>query len=282
MLATTPPRQQASPPTIGSMEALNEMHNSNPFLHGEYVTHQWFRMYAEFLSDPKVQMMSEALQRRLIMLFCARCNGDETLQDEEVTFLLRIDAQEWLATKAEFIKRGFIDSHNKLINWDKRQYRSDSSSERVRKHREAKKHIDVTTCNVSVTPQNRTEQNRTDTEGVIKEITPKRVRTKNAKPEISLADLTADAIADWLAKKRGEGRYLQHDEHFILEYFKNYCISKGKKYNDYTAAYRNAFEWESCQPNKQNKGKSSGFHHPTKDDRAKAAVMRAAERLGFA
>ena len=28
----------------------------------------WFRMYAEFATDPKVQMLSEADQRRYIML----------------------------------------------------------------------------------------------------------------------------------------------------------------------------------------------------------------------
>lgn len=72
--------------------------------------------------------------------------------------------------------------------------------------------------------------------------------------KISLNELTVDHIADWLARKRSEGRYLQHDEYFILDYFKNYCTSKGKKYDDYTAAYRNAFEWDSCQPKERRGG----------------------------
>ncbi len=67
-------------------------------------------------------------------------------------------------------------------------------------------------------------------------------------PQISLDSLSVDHIADWLARKRLEGKYLWHDEHFILEYFKNYCNSKRKRYADYAAAYRNAFEWEPCQP----------------------------------
>jgi hypothetical protein len=41
---------------------------------------------------------------------------------------------------------------------------------------------------------------------------------------------------------------LQHDEHFVLEQFKQYCRAKGAEYKDYVDAYRNAFEWEKCQP----------------------------------
>lgn len=124
---------------------------------------QWFRMYSEFATDPKVQMMSEQDQRRLVMLFCMRCNGDVTLHETHIAFHLRITIEEWRKTKEVFIANGFIDSDNKLLNWDKRQYRSDSSLERVRKHRSIKRNGDVTNCNVTVTAQNRTdtEQNRT-------------------------------------------------------------------------------------------------------------------------
>ncbi|MGZ5053350.1 MAG: hypothetical protein ACXWAT_00245 [Methylobacter sp.] len=127
------------------------------------MSNQWFRMYSEFATDPKVQMMSEADQRRLTMLFCLRCNGHVTLQDKEVTFLLRISNDEWIKTKSEFIELGFISSTNELLNWDKRQFASDSSAARVARHRERLKN-EQKKCNVTVTPQNRTEQNRTDTE----------------------------------------------------------------------------------------------------------------------
>ena len=56
----------------------------------------WFRMYAEFATDPKVQMMSEADQRRFVMLLCLRCSNDDvTLHDDEVAFQLRISNDEW-------------------------------------------------------------------------------------------------------------------------------------------------------------------------------------------
>ena len=70
----------------------------------------WFRLYAEFASDHKIQMMSEAFQRRFVMLLCLRCsNGDVTLQDEEVAFQLRISNDDWLETKASFVAKNLID-----------------------------------------------------------------------------------------------------------------------------------------------------------------------------
>ena len=103
------------------------------------MSNTWFRMYAEFANDPKVQMMSESFQRRLVMLFCFKCNVTVTLHDEEVTFLLRISNEEWRETKQVFIQKGFIDSDNNLLNWDKRQFVSDSSKGRVAAYRERKK-----------------------------------------------------------------------------------------------------------------------------------------------
>lgn len=125
------------------------------------MANSWFRLYAEFAHDAKVQMMSECDQRRLVMLFCIRCNGDVTLQDEEVAFQLRISNEEWQVTKANFVSKGFINSDNEVLNWDKRQFVSDSSAERVAKHREKKKQE----RNVTVTPPDTEQiQNRTDTE----------------------------------------------------------------------------------------------------------------------
>ena len=119
---------------------------------GVIMSNPWFRLYSEFLNDPKVQLMSEANQRRLVMIFCIRCNGCVTLQDKHVTFQLRISDEEWAITKAEFIANGFIDSDNNVLNWDKRQYRSDTSAARVAKHRTLHKNVTVTKCNVTVTP----------------------------------------------------------------------------------------------------------------------------------
>lgn len=100
----------------------------------------WFRMYAEFAHDPKVQMLPEIMQRRYLMLMCLRCSNTlVTLHETEIAFYLRISAEELAETKHLFTTRGFIDERWTLLNWDKRQFISDTSAPRVAKHRAKKK-----------------------------------------------------------------------------------------------------------------------------------------------
>lgn len=132
---------------------------------------EWFRMYSEFASDPKVQSMNEAMQRRLMMLLCLRCSNTlVTLHDDEIAFALRITEQELQETKILFERKGFVTGDWEINNWDKRQFVSDSSAARVAKHRAKKNEVEKragnnseTQCNVTVTPQ---IQNRTDTEQI--------------------------------------------------------------------------------------------------------------------
>ncbi len=103
----------------------------------------WFRMYSEFATDPKVQMMNEAMQRRFIMLLCLQCGNvlatlHATERETAVAFSLRISEEDCAETKALFLRKGLIDEDWSIANWDKRQYSSDSSTERSRRHREKK------------------------------------------------------------------------------------------------------------------------------------------------
>lgn len=95
----------------------------------------WFRLYAEFADDPKVQIMSEAMQRRLLMLMCSRCK-EEVLTDEQRAFYWRVTPEELEATKRMFVTYGFIDTNWNLRHWDDRQFISDSSKERVKRYRD--------------------------------------------------------------------------------------------------------------------------------------------------
>ena len=168
----------------------------------------WFRMYSEFCSDPKVQSMSEAMQRRLVMLLCLRCsNALVTLQDDEIAFALRIDETELAQTKELFMRKGFVDAAWEISNWDKRQFVSDSSAARVAKHRAAKKEAqkqDETPSNVTVTPQ---IQNRTDTD-TEQNIEKTKVSAKALKFDFAakLSELGADekSIRDWLAVRKAK------------------------------------------------------------------------------
>jgi len=101
----------------------------------------WFRVHNEFRSDPKVRMMSDTDQIRLVLLWCLRNeSGDlSKLTHDEIAYGLGITTSEWLRTQAIFLEKKFIDEDNNPRTWMQRQYISDSSTERVRRHRAAKK-----------------------------------------------------------------------------------------------------------------------------------------------
>src|ERR1035441_6103457 len=133
-----------------------------------FLANAWFRLYSELAEDPKMQIMPETFQRRLIMHFCLRCRGQllGTFRETEIAFHMRVSLEELAQTKQAFLDGGFIDNRWNLINWDARQYISDSSTERVRKYREGLKQSETFLKQdetVSVTAPEQI-QNRTETE----------------------------------------------------------------------------------------------------------------------
>lgn len=100
----------------------------------------WFRTYSEFATDPKVQSMPEAMQRRLIMLLCLRCSETlQTLTDEDIAFQLRITMPELAETRALFVAKGFTTKGWEINNWSKRQFVSDASAKRQKAYRDRQK-----------------------------------------------------------------------------------------------------------------------------------------------
>lgn len=102
---------------------------------------QWFRMYAEFLSDPVVQSLSFEDQRHYVAILCLKCNGtlDRELASsarERIIYrgigLDPINAEE---VKKRLLEVGLIDKKWHPKGWDKRQYKSDDVTQRTRKHK---------------------------------------------------------------------------------------------------------------------------------------------------
>jgi hypothetical protein len=156
------------------------------------------------------------------MLLCVRCsNGDVTLQDDEVTFQLRISSDEWRRTKAVLLAKNLIDDRNLPVAWNKRQFSSDSSAARVAKHRETKKRQ----CNVTVTPPD----TDTDTEKPPPISPPSAGKAKRGSifPEGFQPDETGIRLARELGLTRDE-----------LVKFADHHRAKGTVMKDWQAAWR--------------------------------------------
>lgn len=162
----------------------------------------WFRLYHEFATDPKVQSMPESMQRRLIMLMCLRCSNTlVTLQEQDICFALRIDETQLAETKALFVQKKFIDDSWEILQWDKRQKPSDSSAERVRRHRATMKQLQKQDCNVTETAQIRREEIREEEK---KEEKTKRSPRFDAQAHLVSLGVDPKVSKDWLDIRRGK------------------------------------------------------------------------------
>ena len=191
----------------------------------------WFRLYSEFAHDPKIQMLSEAMQRRYVMLMCLRCSEVlETLHETEIAFQLRLSTEELEQTKQLFISKNFIDKHWNLLNWDKRQFVSDSSTMRVAKHRNKKKQVSNADETLQKRPSNAIDTD-TDTEQIQKKVNNKRGS------RLAQDWFLSKSMGDWATQERPD-----LDARQVAEQFKDYWVAqagqKGVKL-DWDATWRN-------------------------------------------
>jgi hypothetical protein len=104
---------------------------------------RWFRVYDDILDDPKVQLLSPELFKTWVnLLAVASRNAGKLPPAHQLAFALRLGAQDMQSRLDELILAGLIDiaadGSMEPHNWSKRQWKSDDSAERVRKHRAKK------------------------------------------------------------------------------------------------------------------------------------------------
>ena len=107
----------------------------------------WFRMYVDFLNDPKMIGLAFEDQRHFIGLLALKSDGaldgdiDPALLDRIVAQRLWIDHAVIRDVKKRLVNAGLIDANWQPLAWDKRQMKSDADStaaERQRRSRAAK------------------------------------------------------------------------------------------------------------------------------------------------
>jgi hypothetical protein len=220
---------------------------------------QWFRFYSEALDDPKVQRLPGDLFKAWVNLLCLANEQDErgTLPGvDDIAFRLRLDHQRARDALSGLRRAGLLE-HNadtdeyRIHAWDKRQFASDTSTDRVRKFREKRRETaDETERNASETFQKRyrnaidtdtdtdTEQSRAEREGAREARKPKPAPKRAvARPTLPTTDELVELLGRW-ATEKGVDDILVAE----VERFRDYCLSgrdgKPVEYADYAAACR--------------------------------------------
>jgi len=105
----------------------------------------WFRMYTDFLRDPKMLSLAFEDQRHFVAILALKSDGvidsgaSGTMLDRMVAQFIWVDFSAIHEVKRRLIGAGLIGDDWQPKAWEKRQYASDSSKARVRKFRESKK-----------------------------------------------------------------------------------------------------------------------------------------------
>ena len=198
----------------------------------------WLRLYREMVLDPKFSRLYGGQRHLWTVLLCladddgmVKIADGVPYNDEELAHIAGIDRDEATAAIEWFSKLGMIDEDDDgvliITNWDKRQFKSDDSTERVRKHREKRYR------NVAVTPPETETDTETDTEAEERQ-KPKRKR---------FVPPTLDEVETFVSENT-----LKVDPRDFLDFYqsKDWMVGKSKM-KDWRAACRRAEKWESNQ-----------------------------------
>ncbi len=151
---------------------------------------RWFRFYDDTLNDPKSLKLSDKTFRIWVGMLCAASKNDGILPPfDDLLILLRAKADKLQPAIEELIAVGLIDHDDNGMrphNWNTRQYKSDVSTDRVKRFRNGKR-------NVSETPPE--TEAETDTER--KEDATKGVAPKLIFFESGVIRLTKTAFEKW-------------------------------------------------------------------------------------
>lgn len=125
------------------------------------MTFRWFRFYNDAVNDPKVQRLPPEIFKLWINVLClASANAGRIPDLVDTAFSLRMAEKDAESGMSVLENSGLVDRDEfglKPHNWDARQFKSDSSTERVKRFRSVSKAVTETGPDQT---QTRTESER--------------------------------------------------------------------------------------------------------------------------
>lgn len=201
----------------------------------------WFRMYTEAVDDEKLRLLAFEDRWHYVAILCLKGQGlldddsEHQLRLRKIAVKMGVQLRELDEIARRLAEVGLIDQQTlQPVKWDTRQFRSDSSRERVARHRENQRKQEDSKvkqpCNVTVTPP------ETDTETD----TDKETRSKSAKKPTRFTPPTLDDVAQY-CKERGNAI---NPQRFIDFYESKGWMVGTSKMKNWKAAVRT---WEGKQ-----------------------------------
>jgi 5-methylcytosine-specific restriction endonuclease McrA len=104
----------------------------------------WFRLYHRIIDDEKLRLLAFEDRWHFVALCCLKADGlldeaESDLRQRKIAVKMGIQVRELEEVARRLAEVGLIDAKMNPVAWDELQQRSDSSSERVKRHRQARK-----------------------------------------------------------------------------------------------------------------------------------------------
>lgn len=195
-------------------------------------------MYSDAIQDNKLRLLAFEDRWHFVAVLCMKASGlldsePSELKERRIAVDLGLTLRESDEVKRRLLEVGLINAEWHPVAWERRQYKHDDSSERVRRHREKKRE---TACNGYVTVAVTSTDTDTDTEKKIKgdeyaadflefwESWPKGFGSKGskaeaykvwrkAKPDAETLIRAVTAQASEKAMKRRNGQFAENFKH---------------------------------------------------------------------
>lgn len=210
---------------------------------------RWFRLYTDILDDPKcnVSNMPDETFRTFIMLmaYASELEKDgKIFPENDPAWRLRIsqsDLEKHLSTLLLLeiieLKKGIIS----FKNWDKRQFASDNSTERVKRFRNGQRNVSVTADETPPETESETES-ESETEGV-KHLTPSEQFDLFWK-QYPRKEKKKNALEAWSKLKLNNEQFFQVSAALAKQKMSDQWTRDGGKYIPHPTTWINGRRWE--------------------------------------
>lgn len=214
----------------------------------------WLRLYHRIIDDDKIRLLAFEDRWHFIALLCLKCEGlldnkKDAMIERKIALKLGVQLRELDEIKRRLSEVGLVDDSFNPVAWDDLQFKSDSSTGRVREYRKrigkSKTSVSETEVkrfsNGDVTVQETDEDTETDKEvsNSLRSLEGNRAKKIKRKVGTRLPDdwHISDTLAEWIRSKGYSRKFVLHE----IEKFKNFWIAKTKDATklDWDATARN-------------------------------------------
>ena len=209
---------------------------------------RWFRLYDDVLNDPKVQRLSgESFKFWINMLCIASKNGGVLPGIEDMAFALRVSNDVCTSLIDELKTCGLIDGSKRLVphGWEKRQYKSDTSTDRVKRFRERSRNVTET---VSETAPDTDTETDTETDKNQKKIPKKRDRSASSAEFENFWLVYPRKINRAVALKAFEKATRKTEADLIISAVRGYKFADDEQFIPHPATWLNQERWIDGTP----------------------------------